>query len=59
MTDLNKLVNKIGNLVHESVPISNTEDDNKILRTWGEKKDIKVIILLLGHIKKTWIITSS
>jgi seryl-tRNA synthetase len=29
-------------LVHESVPISNNEDDNKIERTWGEIKERKI-----------------
>ncbi len=37
-----KKVNKIGNFVHESVPISNTEDDNRVERTWGTPSDIKV-----------------
>jgi seryl-tRNA synthetase len=46
MTDLwNELVknfSKIGNLVHESVPIDDNEDNNKIERTWGtvEKREI-------------------
>ena len=37
-----KLLYNVGNLVHESVPVSNDEVDNKIERTWGEIKDIKV-----------------
>ena len=37
-----KLLFNVGNLVHESVPVSNDEVDNKIERTWGEIKDIKV-----------------
>ncbi|KAK1404309.1 Serine--tRNA ligase [Heracleum sosnowskyi] len=28
----------IGNLVHETVPISNNEDDNVVIRSWGEKR---------------------
>ena len=32
----------VGNLVHESVPISNDEVDNKIERTWGEIKEMKI-----------------
>ncbi|KAL8154768.1 serine--tRNA ligase [Apium graveolens] len=28
----------IGNLVHDTVPISNNEDDNAIIRNWGEKR---------------------
>jgi seryl-tRNA synthetase len=27
---------KIGNIVHESVPIDENEDNNKVERTWGE-----------------------
>lgn len=26
----------MGNLVHDSVPISDNEDNNRIERTWGE-----------------------
>ncbi|KAH6626359.1 hypothetical protein B0J18DRAFT_138999 [Chaetomium sp. MPI-SDFR-AT-0129] len=39
-------VKTIGNLVHESVPVSNTEDDNTVERTWApegvtfEKRDV-------------------
>lgn len=29
---------KIGNIVHDSVPISDNEDNNTIERTWGEKR---------------------
>lgn len=36
------MVNKIGNFLHESVPISKTEDGNKIEKTWGEIKNIKI-----------------
>ncbi len=37
-----KSFSKIGNLVHESVPIDDNEDNNKIERTWGtfEKREI-------------------
>eukprot|EP00741_Cyanophora_paradoxa_P012421 tig00020610_g12000.t1 len=31
-------VDIIGNLVHESVPVSDNEDNNKVERTWGEFK---------------------
>ncbi|KAH6658364.1 hypothetical protein BKA67DRAFT_557846 [Truncatella angustata] len=43
---LKKLVKTIGNYVHDSVPVSNTEDDNVVLKTWApegvtpEKKDV-------------------
>ncbi|XP_071693759.1 serine--tRNA ligase-like isoform X2 [Rutidosis leptorrhynchoides] len=29
----------VGNIVHDSVPISNDEADNEIVRSWGEKKE--------------------
>ena len=35
-TLLNTKVWQIGNIVHESVPVSKNEDDNRIERTWGE-----------------------
>ncbi|KAL3651432.1 hypothetical protein CASFOL_004434 [Castilleja foliolosa] len=28
----------IGNLVHDSVPVDNNEDNNAIIRSWGEKR---------------------
>ncbi|KAL8050473.1 hypothetical protein ABFX02_06G084300 [Erythranthe guttata] len=28
----------IGNLVHDSVPIDNNEDNNAVIRSWGEKR---------------------
>ena len=39
---LSKSYSKIGNLVHESVPIDDNEDNNKVERTWGtvEKREI-------------------
>lgn len=33
---LEKKVGELGNIVHESVPISKNEDDNLIITTWGE-----------------------
>jgi seryl-tRNA synthetase len=33
---LKQKVLKIRNIVHESVPVSKNEDDNRIERTWGE-----------------------
>lgn len=32
----NEKLFEVGNLLHESVPISNDEDDNKVERTWGD-----------------------
>ena len=37
-----KLYSTIGNLVHESVPIDNNEDNNKVERTWGEPNKMKI-----------------
>lgn len=34
--DIEKLMQCIPNLTHESVPIGKTAEDNKIVRTWGE-----------------------
>lgn len=39
---LEKKVNSVGNLVHESVPIEKNEDLNKVERTWGKIPDLKV-----------------
>jgi seryl-tRNA synthetase len=36
------MVNSIGNIVHESVPVENNEDFNKVDKTWGEKREIKM-----------------
>ena len=33
----------IGNLLHESVKISDNEDENPVVRTWGKLPDIKVL----------------
>ena len=30
---------KVGNIIDEKVPVSDTEDDNKIIRTYGTKKE--------------------
>ena len=35
-------VNKVGNIVHDSVPVDNNEDNNQIVRTWGQIPDIKI-----------------
>jgi seryl-tRNA synthetase len=36
------MVNKLGNIVHDSVPIDNNEDNNKVIKTWGEIKPMKI-----------------
>ena len=33
---------KVGNIVHDSVPVDNNEDNNTVVRTWGEIPDIKI-----------------
>lgn len=35
---LDAALHKIGNLVHQSVPVSKDEKDNIIVKTWGEKR---------------------
>ena len=41
--ELIKTYSKVGNMLHESVPISNNEDDNLVVRTWGTyDKDRKI-----------------
>jgi len=32
----------IGNILGKDVPIHDNEDNNKVIREWGTKKDIKV-----------------
>ncbi|CAK65803.1 unnamed protein product (macronuclear) [Paramecium tetraurelia] len=39
---LTKTLNKIGNLVHESVPVSKDEAENRIEVTWGQIPNIQV-----------------
>lgn len=39
---LEAMINSIGNLVHESVPVSNNEDNNRVERTWGEIPQLKI-----------------
>ena len=41
--DLKKLYSQVGNIVDDSVPISNNEDENAVVVTWGEfDKDRKI-----------------
>ena len=42
---------KIGNLVHESVPVSTNEDDNALVSTWGERR---ASAGLLSHHNVLW-----
>mmetsp|Transcript_2124 Transcript_2124/g.5260 ORF Transcript_2124/g.5260 Transcript_2124/m.5260 type:complete len:455 (+) Transcript_2124:99-1463(+) len=41
-TDLRLALDKIGNIVHPSVPISDNEDDNREERKWGEPNRIEI-----------------
>ncbi|EXC15377.1 Serine--tRNA ligase [Morus notabilis] len=38
LKQLNSILEIIGNLVHDSVPISNDEANNAVIRLWGEKR---------------------
>ncbi|KAK3181104.1 Cytosolic seryl-tRNA synthetase [Lecanicillium sp. MT-2017a] len=56
---LKKKIKSIGNIVHDSVPVSNNEDDNTVQRTWApegvkvEKRDVlshhEVLLRLDGY----------
>ncbi|KAG9510657.1 putative serine--tRNA ligase, cytoplasmic, partial [Fragariocoptes setiger] len=48
----NSVLREIGNLIHESVPISNNEDENAIVRTFGTKLEPQTIGLekLKSHV---------
>ncbi|MFD1206010.1 MULTISPECIES: serine--tRNA ligase [Sporosarcina] len=37
--DLNYVMMRIPNIPHESVPVGDSEDDNVVVRTWGEKTE--------------------
>ncbi|GKA97463.1 serine--tRNA ligase [Tanacetum coccineum] len=37
-TALFEKLDKVGNLVHASVPVSKDEENNAVVRTWGEKR---------------------
>jgi len=36
--ELDDLIMRVPNIPHESVPVGATEDDNKVVRTWGEPR---------------------
>lgn len=36
--ELDDLLMRVPNIPHESVPVGSTEDDNKVVRTWGEPR---------------------
>jgi seryl-tRNA synthetase len=37
--EYNKLIHAIPNIPADDVPVGKTEDDNKVVKTWGDKKD--------------------
>ena len=47
--ELKKLYSQVGNILDPEVPISNNEDDNKVLTTWGEVDKNRVIDDTLGN----------
>ena len=49
LVELKKVYSQIGNILDPEVPISNNEDDNKVLRTWGEVDKNRVIDDSLGN----------
>lgn len=42
LVKIDQLVNSVGNIVHDSVPVFNNEDNNEIITTWGEIPNIKI-----------------
>ena len=40
--ELEKQLNKIGKKKKTNVPVSKTEDDNRVVRKWGEPSDLKI-----------------
>ncbi|XP_057800349.1 LOW QUALITY PROTEIN: serine--tRNA ligase-like [Salvia miltiorrhiza] len=38
LTALQSRLGNIGNLVHDSVPVDNNEDNNAVMKVWGEKR---------------------
>lgn len=47
---LAKLMKPVGNILHESVPVSKDENDNVVVATWGKIPDIKVDGVTLGQL---------
>jgi seryl-tRNA synthetase len=51
IAELNKTLNKIGNIVSDDAVVSKTEDDNKVVRTFSEpNKDLVVDGSALGKL---------
>ena len=43
LVDVKKKYSQVGNMLHESVPIDNNEDNNEVVRTWGNPDKNRVI----------------
>jgi seryl-tRNA synthetase len=39
---LNEKLLKVGNLVHDTVHVDKNEDNNPVVRTWGEKRELAI-----------------
>ena len=49
LVTVKKKYSQVGNLLHESVPIDNNEDNNLVVRTWGDIDKNRVIDDSLGN----------
>ena len=49
LLELKKTYSQVGNILDDEVPISNNEDDNKVICTWGEVDKARVIDDTLGN----------
>ena len=50
MTELNKKMHLIGNIVYHDVPVSKDEANNAIVATYGKPSELKVDGKTLGHL---------
>lgn len=42
MVDIQKTARKVGNIVHDTVPVSKDEADSEVVSQWGELPDLKI-----------------
>lgn len=49
-TERTKKLGTIGNIVADNVPVSNNEDHNHIVSSWGQIPELKVDGKTLGHL---------
>jgi seryl-tRNA synthetase len=47
---MEKLLSKIGNIVGDKVPIAKDEEENVVVKTWGEKRELTVTGEKLGQL---------